>query len=406
VSPADRLGYVVKVYPRFSETFIVSELLAREAAGADITVFSLRPTSDSRFHDTLAAVRAPVTHVRHTRLRAADLWESLRGAAGQLPRLPHVLPDLLAADANDADQALELALLVRDRGITHLHAHFASLPTTVARLASLLTGVPYSFTAHAKDLFHADVDPEDLRKKLRDAHHIVTVSDFNARWLRERYGVAATRLHRVYNGLDLSAFPFTDPRGRDRVVVGVGRLVEKKGFEVLLDACALARDRGAPFPCILVGTGQLEEELRARVAALDLQDLVEMAGAQPRHQVKQLMASAAVLAAPCVVGADGDQDGLPTVLLEAMALGTPCVSTDVAGIREVVRHGETGLLVPQRHPAALAEALLALLDDTSGLRSRLAGPARRLVETEFDMHRQADQLDRLLRFPMADPAVA
>ena len=204
-----RIGYVLKMYPRFSETFVVSEILAREEVGHDLHVFSLRYPVDGRFHATLADVRAEVTYLPHARLRTAEVWSELAVAARQLPRLPAVLPELLRAEVSDAMQALHLAREVRARGITHLHAHFASVATTVARLASLLTGVPYSFTAHAKDLFHESVDPEDLRAKLRDAATAVTVTDYNAAYLRSAFPDDAARVVTVRNGLLLDDFPFS-----------------------------------------------------------------------------------------------------------------------------------------------------------------------------------------------------
>ena len=147
--------------------------------------------------------------------------------------------DLVREDVRDAVQALQLAELVSDRGITHLHAHFGSVATTVARLAARITDVTYSFTAHAKDIFHADVDADDLRRKLSDAAAVVTVSDFNVDYLRRHYGSAADRVTRVYNGIDLDRFAFTPPIDRSPVIAGVGRLVEKKGFGDLVTACAL-----------------------------------------------------------------------------------------------------------------------------------------------------------------------
>ncbi|WP_454083995.1 glycosyltransferase family 4 protein [Georgenia sp. Marseille-Q6866] len=396
----ERIGYVLKMYPRFSETFIVSELLGREARGADLEVFSLRPPVDPRFHSALAEVRAPVTYVPRAR-KPEELWDALRAAAPELPLLHRALPELLAAEASDAGQALALAVMVVRRGITHLHAHFASLATTVARLTSLLTGVPYSFTAHAKDIFHSSVDPADLARKIAGAHHVVTISDFNERHLRTTYpeAVAATRLHRIYNGLGLADFPFTprtvaDDGGTD--VVAVGRLVEKKGFDVLVDALAHLRDRGRPLRCRIVGGGEKEAELRAQVAALGLEGLVELTGPLPQHEVRAQVASAGVFAAPCVVGSDGNADGLPTVLLEAMALGTPCVSTDVTGITEAVRHEETGLEVGQHDAVGLADAIVRVLDDAA-LRERLTRAARALVEREFDTRRQVEALERATR---------
>ena len=387
---ASRIGYVLKMYPRFSETFILNEVLALEAAGTEIDIFSLRPPADGRFHESLADVRAQVTYLRHSGLRAGDVWEALRSGT-QLPQLTDCLPDLLDAPVLDAVQALELARAVQTRGVTHLHAHFGSVATTVARLASRLTGVPFTFTAHAKDIFHESVDPADLRGKLRDAAAVVTVSDFNLDFLREQYGADAHRVERVYNGLDLARFPYAPAGDRAPVVAAVGRLVEKKGFGDLLEAVALLRDSGRPLTVELVGTGPLEQELRASVARLGLQDVVRLHGALPQGRVKDVVRSAAVFAAPCVVGADGNRDGLPTVLLEAMALGTPCVATPVTGIPEVLHDGQTGLLVPESAPAALAAALGRLLDDRA-LRVRLAQSARALVEEHFDVHRQAATL--------------
>src|SRR5919106_858309 len=222
--PAGRVGYVLKRYPRLSETFIVQELLAREAGGEDIVVASLHPAGDPRFHPGIGAVRAPVTWIPELHEPAA-LWDALGVAHRELPGLPAVLPELLALPAPDAAQVLHVAQWAGRHGVTHLHAHFAALATTVARLASQITGVPYSFTAHAKDIFHNDVDQRELRAKLADAHHVVTVSDHNVAWLRQQFGAAAARVHRVYNGLDVAAIPFAEPRLRSGRIAFVGRLV-------------------------------------------------------------------------------------------------------------------------------------------------------------------------------------
>ena len=395
MSPSEvRVAYVLKMYPRFSETFIVNEVLAAEAAGTALEVFSLRPPADGRFHESLARVRAPVTYLRHSGLRAGDVWAALAAARSELPRLETCLDELLAAPVVDAVQALELARAVQHRGITHLHAHFASVATTVARLASLLTGVPFSFTAHAKDIFHEEVDPADVARKLSDASAVVTVSDFNLAFLRETYGAAAAGVQRVYNGLDLQRFSYRDPAERPPVVAAVGRLVEKKGFPDLLRAVALLVARGRALRVDLVGTGPLEAALHEQVRQLGLDSVVTMHGALPQERVREVVSQAAVFAAPCVVGSDGNRDGLPTVLLEAMALGTPCVATPVTGIPEVVHDDVTGLLVPERDPERLADALERLLDDPA-LRARLAERARALVEQDFDADLAAASLRRV-----------
>ncbi|MBW3573417.1 MAG: glycosyltransferase family 4 protein [Actinobacteria bacterium] len=381
------------MYPRFSETFVLSEILAHEAAGTDLEIFSLRPPADGRFHEALAEVRASVTYLHHHGRRSGDLWDLLRTGAAELPGLALNLHELLAADVEDGAQAVELALLAQARGVGHFHAHFASVATTVARLASMLTGIPYSFTAHAKDIFHEEVDPVDFRHKLEGTVAAVTVSDFNLAHLRSCHGAAASTAVRVYNGLDLERFPYAAPTLRPPLVVGVGRLVAKKGFVDLVDACALLVERGRKFRCQIVGGGPEHQALCRRIAEHRLADTVILSGPLPQSGVRSLVAGAAVLAAPCVVAADGNRDGLPTVLLEAMALGTPCVTTPVTGIPEAIRHGLTGLVVDEHDPEALAAAIEQLLDD-SELRVRLAGSARALIEEEFDVHRQAARLRR------------
>jgi glycosyltransferase involved in cell wall biosynthesis len=383
-----KVGYVVKRYPRYSETFIVNEILDHEAAGMEVEIFSLLPPEDGHFQDAISRVRAPVTYLQAKGLKAANFWSTLDEAGEILPYLWDSLEEARGEDVRYAYQAVVLARESRLRGITHLHAHFATASTTVARLAARFARVPYTMTAHAKDIFHESVRPEDLRRKLRDAAATVTVSDYNVEYLHNSYGSAADGVRRIYNGLELERFPYEEPRGRVPEIVAVGRLVEKKGFADLIEACSLLRDRGVEVRCRIIGLGEQESELRAAVGRLGLGKKVELPGPRPQGELIEAVGSAAVFAAPCVVGGDGNRDGLPTALLEAMALGTPCVSTDVTGIPEVLRDGETGLMVPQRDPAALAVAIERLLADPE-LRVGLAGRARRLVEAEFDVRRNA-----------------
>ncbi|WP_380168772.1 glycosyltransferase [Jannaschia sp. R86511] len=386
--PPGRVGYVLKMYPRFSETFVVNEILAQEAAGTEVDVFSLRPPADARFHAALAEVRAGVTWVPWSSVRASEAWDRLGAAADQLPGLASAWPELLRHDVRDVLQAVEVATAVRERGLVHLHAHFGSVATTVARLAARLARVGYSFTAHAKDIFHDSVDEADLRVKLRDALAVVTVSDYNLEHLRTRFGPAADRVVRVYNGIDLTAFGYREPAGRPRHVVSVGRLVEKKGLDDLIGAVALLAADGDPVTCDVIGSGPLHDDLARQVEQLGLTDRVRLLGAATQDEVREHVAGAAVFAAPCVVGTDGNRDGLPTVVLEAMALGTAVVATPVTGMPEAVVDGRTGRLVPERAPAELAAAIRGLLDDEAA-RADLARAARALVEQRFDRDVQA-----------------
>lgn len=385
---APHVGYVLKMYPRLSETFILTEILAHEAAGLKLEIFSLRTPADGRFHEALSRVHAQVTYIPSAPPKVEEFWTTLRRASTKLPQAENILEVAQPESAGNVYQAILLAESALQRGVTHLHAHFATVATTVTRLAARLAGIPYSFTAHAKDIYHESVNEQGLRRKFRDASAVVTVSDYNLTYLRSRFGDSATRVRRIYNGLDLDEFSYSSPRDRAPLIVGVGRLVEKKGFGDLIEACAILNNRGREFRCEIIGSGVLEPELAEQITALGLADRVQLLGPQPRNVIKQRLRGAAVLAAPCLVASDGNRDGLPTVLLEAMALGTPCVSTAVTGIPELVRDGETGLIADQASPQSLADTIECLLNDQD-LSLRLAANARRLIEAEFDIHRNA-----------------
>jgi colanic acid/amylovoran biosynthesis glycosyltransferase len=376
-----RVGYIAKVFPRRSETFVVNELLAHEAAGMDVDVFSLRPSGDVGAHASHARLRADVVQLP-SQVLIGDLLDEA-AACSEFVSLADVLEQARTFSPREALHALLLARHVRQRELTHLHAHFANIAAQVTRLAAQFAGVPYSLTCHAKDIFCDDVDTAMLGALIDDAAAVITVSEFNVRFLSERFPEAAERIHRVYNGLELEHFSYTSPADRPPVIVGVGRLVEKKGFDDLLRACALLRDAGRSFSCTIVGSGAKEAELHRLAADLHLDGIVTFTGAASQEEVRAQVGGAAVMAVPCVVAHDGNRDGLPTVLVEAMALGTPCVATPVTGIAEVIDHERNGLLVPERSPVELAAALARLLDAPAE-RVRVAEAARQLVEDEFD----------------------
>ncbi len=382
-----RVGYIVKRYPCYSETFIVNEILAHEAAGLDIEIFSLRPTLDSHFQDIISQVQAPVHFLRgYKRLQGIKLWEAIEQVSEVIPEIWSRLVYSEGEDVHNIFQALQIAYKAHSTGITHLHAHFATSPTSVARLASHFAEIPYSFTTHAKDIFHQDVEYNDLERKLRDATTTIAISDYNRNYLCQTYSATAGKVRRIYNGLDLQKFPFRSPEKCPPQIISVGRLVEKKGFSTLIEACALLAKRGCRFTCQIAGKGVLEAELRSLIEQLHLTDVVKLIGPQPQNKIIELVQEAAVFVGPYIIGSDGNRDGLPTVLLEAMALGTPCISTNVTGIPEVIKDRETGLLVPQLDPIALAAEIETLLNNPY-LRVRLAMKARKLIVEKFDIHR-------------------
>jgi glycosyltransferase involved in cell wall biosynthesis len=387
---------VLEVYPRLSETFVVTEILAREAQGERVSIFALRPPTDAPAPAAAGRVRAEV-HRIPLPSAANDILRSLDDDPTLGERASRHAADLGAAAPADLHQAVLVARAALRAGNTHLHAHFAVTATTVARLASLLSGIPYSFTAHAVDIFADTVSMPDLDRKFRDAAFAVTVSDYNLAYLRERVAHTA-RTSRLYNGIDLSRYPFVErvPHDGDTRILAVGRLVEKKGFALLIEAVRRLREQGRAVRLDLVGTGELEHDLAAQVAASDHSDSIRLLGALDQDAVAERLREADLFVAPSLVAADGNADALPTVLLEAMASGVPCVSTDLTGIPEIVRNGDTGLLCRPGDVDALTAVLASALEPGFD-GAALARRGRAHIERHFDARVQAALLAGLTR---------
>lgn len=391
-----RVAYVLKRYPRFSETFIVNEILALERQGVEVDIFAFKPATEGCFHENLAQVRARVTYLGTSYQKVSRYHETLALAIEQLPAASELLPALLNEDAESLEYGIRIALALREHPADVIHAHFASKSATVARLASLLTGTPLSITAHAKDIFHDSVSSADLALKFSTASAVITVSEFNRTYLQQTFPEASDRVVRLYNGMDLTRLPFATSKNGPPRALAVGRLVTKKGFADLLDAMALLREVAPDLQCDIVGDGPLRADLEAQCRALGLEKTVIFHGLQAQHRVHQMIRDARVFLAPCVISEDGDRDGLPTVLLEAMALGTPVVATGVTGIPELVEDRHSGLIVPQHNPSALANAAQQVFDNRD-FAEALARAAREMIETSFNIEHTSAQLNALWR---------
>jgi glycosyltransferase involved in cell wall biosynthesis len=389
------VGYILKMFPRFSETFILNELLELERQGVTLRIFSLKEPNDGIVHRDVELVRGDVTYIRWRRVLAVARAHAkvLRRSSGRyVEALLFALRRRRLVSLKYFLKAGVIADYVQREGIGHIHAHFASSAASVALDVHRLTGVPYSFTAHAKDIYRHDLDIDHLRMKLDQARFAVTVSDYNRDHLAR---LGARNVVRIYNGIDLRRFGANGAASDEPpLVLAVGRLVEKKGFDVLIRACEVLRVDGVRFRCLIVGKGELADDLQTLISALDLEQHVELAGPLSQEALLELFPRAAVVAAPCVVGSDGNRDGLPTVLTEAMALKVPVIATPVTGIPELVEDGRTGLIVPERDPAALAVAIRRLIEETETAR-RLTEAGRERVECDFDLRVNVGELRML-----------
>lgn len=391
-----RIVYLVSLFPCWSETFIVREIRQLKAAGAQVGIVSLKHPSEAMVQPDAKALLPDVVYpARGARALGAALVELARGGLPLLRTILAILwglrrdPEAAAKTAVVVLRTLSVAGRIRALEPDHLHAHWATYPSTAALLLSRLLDRPFSFTSHAHDIF---VNDQLIGDKLRAARFAVTISEYNVRHLRSVAPESADAPLRVIHcGVLLDEHAFVSS-GRDpRLLLAVGRLDEIKGFRYLVDACRRLAEAGEAFECRIVGDGPLRGELQARIESAGLADRVRLLGAKPQDEVRALIRAAGVFVLPCVVARSGDRDGIPVALMEAMASGLPVVSTRVSGVPELVEHESTGLLAEPEDADGLASQVARLLHD-GALASRLAIAARRKVEAEYDARREADKL--------------
>ena len=391
-----RIGYLLKKFPRLSETFVLNEVLQQEALGTRVHAFARRPRDPEPLHPQYSALRASVEELQAT--STLDPWVELfdPSQAALLERFGRCVRELKGFDhpriAGLFAEALVVLQRSRELGLEHLHAHFATDSALVAMIVRELGGPGYSVTAHAKDIYRSTVRPELLSRLVAGSRFTVTVCDANVEHLRGMLSpAAAARVRRLYNGVDLQTFRAPGGERDPAHVLCVGRLVEKKGYLVMVDALAALVREGSPVHATFVGEGEERARIEQRIAEHGLGARIRLAGALDQDAVRGLMARATLLAMPCIVGDDGNRDALPTALLEALAMELPCVSTPVTGIPEILDGGRAGLLVPENDVPATAGALRTLLQDGE-LRTRLARTGRARAERCFDARASAATL--------------
>ena len=397
------VGYIVTTWPRLSQTFVLNEVLALERSGVPLRIFSVKTPGGEPIHGDVAQVRARVSYLSFRRN-----WKSVLSANYRLVRnrstfyfrnFFRAVVFFRWGVVKHFLEAAYLAELLRGERVGRLHAHFATAPALVAMFTHWLTDIPYSFTAHARDIY-VDQKPRILRAEMKFADAVVTVSEYNRRYLStEIYPAANGKVRCIYNGLDLRNFsfhPLLSSQPGTPMILSIGRLIEKKGFVELLLACEILRRRGQDFKVEIIGTGPWEDLLQTQTKRLHLQERVRFLGAQPQEVVRESFRRATVFALPCIISGKGDRDGIPTVLMEAMASGTPVVSTSVSGIPELIESGKDGLLVPPNNPSRLADALNELLN-APALREKLTRAARAKIEERFSIDRSAKRLQTLFQ---------
>ena len=390
---------VLKGYPRLSETFIAQEILALQRRGVALSIASLRRPTDPQTHPIHAEITAAINYLPEylhaAPARVLRAWSRVRMRDGYAAARAAFQADLRRDPTRNRIRRFGQACILADElppDTTHLHAHFLHTPASVARYAALITGLPWSCSAHAKDIW--TTARWEIAEKLRELEWLVTCTAYGADYLRELAPSPET-VTLLYHGLDFTRFPpphemSPRPPCAPVRILSVGRAVAKKGYDDLLDALArLPRDLDWRF--VHIGGGALLDELRDRAHTLGIAERIDWRGPQSQDTVLAALRDADLFALASKTATDGDRDGLPNVLMEAQSQALAVVATKTAGIPELIHDGETGLLVPPADPAVLADAMLRLIRDPV-LRRSLGQAGARRVRTDFSLEAGIDTL--------------
>ena len=401
------LGYILKGYPRISETFISNEILLLERLGFTIRLFPMRKGREDFCHESVKQIKARVDYLPTELLIELPrlIGPNILCAVKQPKRYRHALATAARRYRRTGKQAtfkhlfqagyLTERFLSRDPSVCHLHGHFAHSPTSVTMFSSLLSGLTFSFTAHAKDIYTSN--PDQLREKLDQAVFVATCTRQNKQFLDELKGDNGAKIHCIYHGIDLNLFNSEATRittSPPFKLLTVARIIEKKGLPTVYRALKRVAEKGIEFEHSLIGDGDDRDSVLGLIKELGLSSQCRWLGTKPHEEVLEHFTQSDLFIIGSKIAADGDRDGIPNVLVESLAMGVPAVATKVSSIPEIVIDGTTGLTVEQENSEALAKAIIQLLTD-GALRQKVIEQGRYFVRDHFDNSRLIVDLARL-----------
>ncbi len=403
------LAYILKGYPRISETFISNEILLLERLGFRMHLFPMRKPRENFCHDSVTQIRAAIDYLPTELIL-------------ELPRL--IGPNILCAVRNPRVYRSALGLaskrfrrtqktatfkhlfqggylaekhLARSPSIIHLHGHFAHSPTSVTMFAAHLSGLPFSFTAHAKDIYTSN--PDQLREKIEQAAFVATCTRHNKKYLENISAGSSTPIHCIYHGIDISLFNHAPSESRSLPpyqLLTVARMTAKKGLPTIYHALRILADRGVRFQHRLIGDGDDRRQILQLINELNLENHCSWLGTKTHTEVLDHFRRSDLFVLGCEVAKNGDRDGIPNVLVESLAMGVPAVSTNVSALPEILIDGTTGITVEPQNSAAFADAILKLLTDGT-LRKQVSRQGRIFVQERFDNKKLITELAAIFK---------
>ncbi|MDJ0690807.1 MAG: glycosyltransferase [Xenococcaceae cyanobacterium MO_188.B32] len=400
------IGYLLKCYPRFSETFILNEILELERQGVKLHIFSILQPQDHKCHADVAKVKAQVTYIpslvpaftfKSLFLLLIAHWQLFWQSPRRYLKTLQFFRDRPEKKRwKQFHQAGYMALELQKLELAFFQTHFANVPASVAELVYRFSNIPYSIFAHAKDIYLTK--PEILDRKIASAKFVLTCTGFNHQYLQS-ISTSKTPIHLSYHGLDLTKFsPQCDRQKSNNdlpLILSVGRFCEKKGFAYLIQACHLLKQKGYQFRCQIVGYGELQPQMEQAIEQLQLQEVITLGGKLTQDKLIEIYRQADIFVLPCQISENGDRDGIPNVLLEAMAMEIPVISTPISGIVELIEDRKTGLLVQQKDSQGIANAIEELINNPE-LRQQLQQAGRIKVAQQFSLAENIKEIKTLL----------
>ena len=405
----DTVAFILKGYPRLSETFILNEILLLEKLGFKLHIFAMRNPNESKVHKTVSQIQAKVTYIpdyfwphfsefissciRQFLKRPAAFWPAFKFAVLRSLRLKD-----FATIKRFSQAAYFVDRCLPDTGIRFFYSHFSHDPTTMTYFASRLTGIKFGISAHAKDIYLEEL--AFLKQKITRSQFITTCTGFNTDFLK-KIANGETSVLKCYHGINTKIYALrqTQPQNERPQILSIGRLVPKKGFPTMLTALKNLREKGQDFQCNIIGSGPLKSALLSQIEESGLTGYVHLHSEMSQQELSQFYQKADIFALACEVQEDGDRDGIPNVIVESMATGIPIVAIRISGIPECVENGVSGILVEQRNPAAFADALAALLSDVD-LRQKYGLAGRKQIEKTFDSAKNISAISAALQKAM------